>query len=131
MPPTSGMPAPRDQIVVTNGPLNLNGTQITLKLYDRGLGTGVSPDQQFPLITVAGSGTITGFNPANFTVQFTDTPNWSTSQYALSVVEVGGNTSLVLTNLAPVPVPEPAGLLAVAAGGLALAAWKRRRRPSR
>lgn len=114
-----------DQIMVTNGPLNLAGVQATLKLYDRGLGFNVTPEQQFPLITVAGTGSITGFNPANFTVVFADTPNWSTSQYLLSVVEMGGNTSLVLSNLSP--VPEPTGVLAVAGLALGVATLRRRR----
>jgi len=74
---------------------------------------------------VAGTGSITGFDPAKFTVVFADTPNWSTSQYSLSVVEMGGNTSLVLSNLSP--VPEPTGLLAVAGLALGLAARRRRR----
>jgi hypothetical protein len=98
---------------------------VTLKLYDRGLEFNVSPDMQFPLITVAGAGSITGFNPANFTVQFTDTPNWSTSQYSLNLVESGGNTSIVLSNIAP--VPEPAAALAIAGLALGVAAWRRRR----
>jgi fibronectin-binding autotransporter adhesin len=117
----------QDQIVVTNGPLNLTGISLTFKLYDRGLGTGVTPDQMFPLITVAGVNTITGFNPANMTVVFADAPNWAAGQYTLSVANSGGNSVLYLTNLAP--VPEPAGLLAIA--GAALALFARRRVRSR
>jgi autotransporter-associated beta strand protein len=114
----------QDQIVVTSGTVNLTGISITLGLYDRGLGTNVTPDQQFPILTVAGANSITGFNPANFNVVFADTPNWSTSQYSLTLAQIGGNTALVLTNIAP--VPEPAGLLALS--GLVLAFAVRQRR---
>src|SRR5262249_22607463 len=69
-------------LLVTTGPVNLTGVHMTLKLYDRGLGTAVTPSQQFPLVTVHGLNTISGFDPASFTVVFADTPNWSTSQYA-------------------------------------------------
>jgi autotransporter-associated beta strand protein len=118
----------QDQVVATVGSLNLTGIQMTLKLYDRGLGTNVSPSQRFPLVTVPGTGTITGFDPANFTAVFAGAPNWVAGQYAVGVTASGGNSVLYLTGLTPVPVPEPAGLLAVAAAGLAAVTYRRRRR---
>ena len=119
----------QDSIMVTGGPLNLTGIKTTLKLFDRGLGLNVTPDQKFALITVAGTNSITGFDPANFTVNFTDTPYWSTSQYTLSLDTVGGNSVIYLSNISP--VPEPAGVLAVAAAGLMGVALRRRVRRSR
>jgi autotransporter-associated beta strand protein len=113
----------QDNLLVTTGPVNLTGVHVTVKLYDRGLGLAVTPNQQFPLVTVHGLNTITGFDPANFTVVFADTPNWSTNQYGLGVGTVGGDSVLYLTNIAP--VPEPSGLLAVAGAGLLLAARRR------
>ena len=115
----------KDQIVVTTGPVNLTGITVTLGLFDRGLGTNVTPEMQFPLLTVAGTNSITGFNPVNFNVFFTDTPNWTTGQFSLNVVQMGGNTSLVLSNISP--VPEPACLLAIAGLALGIVAWNRRR----
>ena len=115
----------QDQIVVTSGPVNLTGITVNLGLFDRGLGTNVTPEMQFPLLTVAGANSITGFNPANFNVFFTDAPNWTTGQFSLNVVQLGGNTSLVLSNISP--VPEPAGLLAITGAALGLNAWRRRR----
>jgi autotransporter-associated beta strand protein len=114
----------QDQVVVTDGPVDLTGITVNLGLFDRGLGTNVTPEMQFPLLTVAGANSITGFDPDNFNVFFTDTPNWSTSQFSLSVIQMGGNTSLVLSNLSP--VPEPASVLALAATALALARRRRR-----
>ena len=113
----------QDRIMVTSGPVNLTGITVNLGLFDRGLGTNVTPEMQFPLLTVAGANSITGFNPANFNVFFTDTPNWTTGQFSLNVVQLGGNTSLVLSNISP--VPEPAGLLAIAGAALGLNAWRR------
>jgi fibronectin-binding autotransporter adhesin len=114
----------QDQVVVTSGPVNLTGISTTLRLHDRGLGTSVTPGQQFPLYVVAGANSITGFDPTKFTVDFTDAPNWVAGQYTLALGASGGNTVLYLTNIAP--VPEPAGLLAVAGATLAVAGWRRR-----
>ena len=120
--------AAQDHVVVTNGPVNLTGIQLNVGLYDRGLGTSVSPDRQFPLLTVAGTNSITGFDPAKVAVFFTDTPNWSTSQYSVNVVQLNGDSVLMLSNISP--VPEPAGVVALASAVLGLAAWRRRREPT-
>src|SRR5262249_51242247 len=102
----------------------LTGVHLTLRLYDRGLGFGVDPAQMYPLFTVAGTNSITGFDPANVTVVFADTPNWATNSYNLSIISSGGNTALALSGLAP--VPEPTGCL-LAATALALVAGSGRR----
>ncbi|HSQ54695.1 MAG TPA: autotransporter-associated beta strand repeat-containing protein, partial [Gemmata sp.] len=74
----------QDSITITNGPLNLSGIHTTLKLYDRGLGFNVTPDQKFALFTVAGLNSITGFDPANFNVVFADASAWASGQYTLT-----------------------------------------------
>ena len=118
--------AAQDRVLVTGGPVNLAGVHLTLKLHDRGLGGSVTPGQQFPLITVAGANSVTGFDPANVVVDFADAPNWAAGQYTLGVGPDGGNTTLYITGLSPAPVPEPATVLALAAAALATARAARR-----